>query len=305
MARWWDSQPRERYWVEIRYIPGTGTELVCPTRDEDGGTDPWYELVATVQQGDFIYHWNAREHRFVGRSVAAHDAVENPVDETYHVELRDFTSISADISLSEVRALADDLYDIRDQLLVRYGAPLYLPFQYKKDRSQLSFMSNYFAKLPVEMVQLIFGPDEFGESRLPLLGANPGEAAPARSEQVRRSSGGRRGFLKPFRPKADANYRTRVVGGDFVRSKSHETLVNNCAEWLAVHGYKPGCNSAVDLGLDLPPVVFEAKVIGPSWAPSIRVAVGQLYEYRYFQVIDPRSGLIFLADQAVPDHWIT
>ena len=105
----------------------------------------------------------------------------------------------------------------------------------------------------------------------------------------------------PARP----SVRCDLGGGDFVRSKSHETLVNSCAEWLAAHGYKPGCNSAVDLGLELPPVVFEAKVIGPSWASSIRAAVGQLYEYRYFQVTDPRSGLIFLTDQAVPDHWIT
>lgn len=71
MAYWWDGDAQERFWVEIRKAPGIGTELICPTSDEDGGRDPWYELVAQVRAGAVIYHWSAREHRFVGRSEAA------------------------------------------------------------------------------------------------------------------------------------------------------------------------------------------------------------------------------------------
>ena len=40
------------------------------------------------------------------------------------------------------------------------------------------------------------------------------------------------------------------------------------------------------------------------WAGAIREAVGQLYEYRYFQVVRPDSELIFLASHRVPEDWI-
>src|SRR5687768_4947487 len=116
MAYWWEVDPQEKYWVEIRKRPGTGRSLWCPNQDEDGGTDPWYELVSSVSRGEVIYHWHAREHRFVGRSAAAIDAVEDPDEGSYQVELGDFTPIAADISLAVVRSFADRLYDIRDRL---------------------------------------------------------------------------------------------------------------------------------------------------------------------------------------------
>lgn len=80
--------------------------------------------------------------------------------------------------------------------------------------------------------------------------------------------------------------------------------MNDCADWLASKGLEPGRNAVVDLGLADPAVIMEAKVIGPSWATSIREAVGQLYEYRYFKIADPRAALVFLADKPVPDDWL-
>lgn len=67
----WGDDPDERYWVEIRWTEGIGTELRCPQTDENGNPNPWYDLVTTVEPGDVVYHWNAREHRFVGRSTVA------------------------------------------------------------------------------------------------------------------------------------------------------------------------------------------------------------------------------------------
>lgn len=304
MAYWWSEDTSQKYWVEIRKQPGTGTGLLCPNADEDGGTDPWYELVSSVKRHEVIYHWHAREHRFVGRSFAATNAVEDPDEQTYRVGLRDFTPIAADVSLEDVRAMADELYEIRDSLQARYGPPLYLPFQFKQDRAQLGFMSNYFAKLPVEMVALVFGTDELAESRLPPLPVSPGNAPPDRDESRIRVGANRRAFLTPFRPKADTNYIVNIERGRRTHTRKHERLVNSCAKWLAELELSPRRNAAVDLGLEAPPVVIEAKIIGSSWASSIREAVGQLYEYRYFKVSDPESELIFLADKPVPTQWI-
>src|SRR3954454_391824 len=107
MAYWWDGRAEERYWVEIRRLPGIGSGLYAPTLDEAGHENPWYELVGSVRAGEVIYHYNARESRFVGRSVAASDAVEDPDEEMYSVDLRDFESIDAPVDLQALRASAD------------------------------------------------------------------------------------------------------------------------------------------------------------------------------------------------------
>jgi len=49
-------------------------------------------------------------------------------------------------------------------------------------------------------------------------------------------------------------------------------------------------------------VIVEAKR-GNEWAKLTRQAIGQLYEYRYFQVVSSNSRLIFLASEAVPETW--
>ena len=50
-----------------------------------------------------------------------------------------------------------------------------------------------------------------------------------------------------------------------------------------------------------PPLIVEVKILGSSPAVALRQAVGQLYEYRYFQVVDPASELIILTDRELPE----
>ena len=257
-----------------------------------------------MQAYEVIYHWNAREHRFVGRSIAEEAAVEDTAAGRYSVALRNFTPIAADINLDEVRARADALYSLRDELQAKYGKPLYLPFQFKKDRSKLAFMSNYFAKLPAAMVPLLFDDDGLAEKQLPELPPLPGDTHDEGTSPWVDPGHHRRGFLSPFKKKADSDYVRNVRGGRRTVPRLHERLVNECADWLIDNGFSPARNAAVDLGLDEPPVVFEAKVVGKSWPSSIREAVGQLYEYRFFKVAEPQSKLVFLADRGVPQLWV-
>lgn len=111
------------------------------------------------------------------------------------------------------------------------------------------------------------------------------------------------GDLRPFAPKADLEYVKNIAGGVQVAGRHHETLVNEFAEWLASHGLTPRRNVAIDLGLDEPPVIIEAEYV-TSWPKSIREAVGQLYEYRFFKVTGPQTKLILLASKPVPGEWI-
>src|SRR5207244_4306595 len=96
MSYWWDDDPSERFWVEIRYALGTGEFLRCPVTP-----NPWYDLVGAVLPGDTIYHWHAREHRFVGRSqVASPPRVDAG---TRRVELNGFTAIQSRVDLETIR----------------------------------------------------------------------------------------------------------------------------------------------------------------------------------------------------------
>lgn len=141
-------------------------------------------------------------------------------------------------------------------------------------------------------------PTELGEQAAKPPAAEEGPPVTADA-----ASPARTGFLAPFKPKADTDYLAKLPGGIRRRGRKHENLVNSFAAWLEGRGHNVGRNAAVDLGLTKPPLVIEAKIVS-SWPDAIRTAVGQLYEYRYFRVADPKSCLLFLASETVPREWL-
>ena len=191
---------------------------------------------------------------------------------------------------------ADAFYDLRDELATRHEAPLGLPFQFTTDRSKFRFMSNYFAKMPVAGVDILLGS---GEDRAAV------DDLAAGSSNLKASNGKvpSPAFLNPFKAKADTKYLTKIAAKAQERSRSHETLVNDCAQWLISQGLEPARNAAIDLGLVDGRLIIEAKIV-KNWPDAVREAVGQLYEYRYFKVADPATALVFLSDQPVPGEWV-
>ncbi|WP_202876289.1 hypothetical protein [Kribbella sp. VKM Ac-2566] len=298
---WWDGDPRERCWVEIRQVEGIGTYLQCPLVRENGQKDPWYELVPTVSVGDVIFHWSVREGRFVGVSQVATPARVTRSGGTggYWVDLEGFRPLAVTVDHRVLRAKADFIYDLRDELEEHHGRPLNLPFQFTRDRSQLRFMSNYFAKLPAALVAELFGAETNWHPRT-LTGAS----APTQSRRIVSRQVPAPAFLAPFKPKADTTYEALVTARTQRRHRDHETLVNACALWLQSRGHTPARNAAVDLGLLDGTVIIEAKLTAGGWPGAIRAAIGQLYEYRYFQVARPDAALILLSDQPVPAEWL-
>lgn len=298
---WWRDSSAERFWIEIRRVrEGLGQELRCPFEDTNGHRNGWWDLLDEVSPGNCIYHWNADEGRFVGRSIAAAAREVDGQTGERIVRLRDFLPLTADVGLEQIRALTQELEAVRDALAgLHPDATLYLPFQFRHDGLRL--MSNYFTKLPLAMQRALFGADGLGEGGLP----DPPQAdgLPIVADEDHHGRPG--GFLSPFKPRADTDYIAHVSGGAFRRGRTHETLVNDFAEWLAAKGLLAASNAAIDLGLEHPPVIIEAKVIRPGrWASAIREALGQLYEYRYFQVVSPQSGLLFLASTDIPRRWL-
>lgn len=292
---WWSGSPDERYWMEIRRVPGIGVDLWSSDHDEDGMPDPWYELLASVRAGEIVYHYSAREQRIVGRSITATAAVHDTAERTYRVVLKDFEPLDGSANLAALRDHADELYDLRDTLQARYGSPLYLPFQFYENRAQFRPMSNYFTKLPRSFVEVLFAESSDDQG--------PANEEDAGREEVTPTPPGT-AFLAPFKPKADTNYIVEIAKTRRTATRRHETLVNDFAAWLLARDLEPGRNAAIDLGLTEPPVIFEAKTINASWADAIRQAVGQLYEYRYFKIASPAAELVFLSEKPVPPAWL-
>lgn len=295
---WWSDDPSEKYWVEIRRVEGLGIDLNAPLRKATGARDLWYDLVGMVNAGDVVLHWNVREGRLVGCSRVKSEprVVTDRPEEWRVVDLEGFQPFEQVIDRTWLLSRADAFYDLRDELSAAYQSPLALPFQFTKDRTSFRFMSNYFAKMPAKGVRILLDDAESErtvrdlELGAPRIRAESGEVpAPA--------------FLNPFKAKADTSYVATVAPRVQRRSRSHETLVNNCAAWLRSRDIAPARNAAIDLGLLDGSAIIEAKVVS-NWTTSIREAVGQLYEYRYFKVGRPDAGLIFLADRQVPNAWI-
>ncbi len=293
MAYWWESDPSERFWVEIRKIAGTGVDLTCSLTNATGAEPGQYRLVGEVRAGDVIFHWHATQSRFVGRSVAAADA--SVVDGTRKVPLRDFNPLVGDVDLAAIRRAEAAIYGLRADLDARFPSLThYLPFQFRHDG--LRMVNYYFAKMPRALVELLFGASGWAEEAAVDPPSEEGE--PVAVEEA----GVVRGYLQPFRPKADSEYEARVQKRKQWRGRRHETLVNEFSKWLTEQGFCPARNRAIDIGIEEPPVIIEAKIVS-TWPQATREAVGQLYEYKYFQVVSPKSRLVFLSSIKVPGEW--
>jgi hypothetical protein len=70
MARWWDSNPEERYWCEITDRRDIGSDLKCPQTNEADRKYWSYSLINEVAPGDVVFHYWTRTKSFVGASVA-------------------------------------------------------------------------------------------------------------------------------------------------------------------------------------------------------------------------------------------
>jgi hypothetical protein len=244
MAYWWDGQPGERYWVEIRRVPGHGSFLSAPLAQRTGRRDGRYDLLDLLDVGDVVYHWDANQHRFVGRSLVAAPATINEAGDRY-IELEGFVPIRVHVGLEQLEADGPEIDAIRASLKQQHpGQPLYLPFQFRQDGRRW-MLSNYFAKLPATMVRLLFG-----ESELALEGTLPPEPDEGSDQPTKNERGVRRSFLRPFKEKADEDYNSFVQGGVRRHGRKHETLVNDFSRWMTDLGWDVGCNAAIDIGIN-------------------------------------------------------
>lgn len=127
----------------------------------------------------------------------------------------------------------------------------------------------------------------------------------SREQDRREADDPTRSALIPFSEKCENAYLVDLDAVVQERSKEHESLVNRFAEYLRLLGYNPVYSKAIDLALQNPPLIVEAKAIrSGGWIKCVREAVAQLHEYRHFNVSLRNANLLFLASAPVPAHWM-
>ena len=106
-------------------------------------------------------------------------------------------------------------------------------------------MSNYFAKMPRDLVALLLGEDGLALDMVPEsengeeLTDEPQNVNGPTSQEVPQFA-----FLEPFKSQSDSRYAVELQGGRRTRYRHHERLVNDCARWLTGLGWQPARNAA-------------------------------------------------------------
>lgn len=114
--------------------------------------------------------------------------------------------------------------------------------------------------------------------------------------------------LRPAKPKGDEQYLVKLGQSEKYRSRSHMSLLNKLADFVRrVTKLIPKENKAIDLATEgkSGTVIFEAKVVQEqNPLPDLRVAIGQLYEYRFFGVVARESFLCAVVNRKPPEYVI-
>ncbi len=180
--RWWDSDPTERYWVEVTDREDLGANLIAPTTAHSGTETPSYTLVSHVEVGDVVLHWwkqTGQEPAFVGFSRAVAGVQDSTIDWQAHgtygrtanestdhrpawrIPLSDYVPFEDPITLTRLRSEEHPIRRLRDQLIATHGTPLYFPFALS-DKRPLRTAQGYLFKLPKELVELLDLADALG-----------------------------------------------------------------------------------------------------------------------------------------------
>lgn len=113
--------------------------------------------------------------------------------------------------------------------------------------------------------------------------------------------------LDGFKPKDDSDYIVTVEARTIVKSRRHETLVNDYAEWVENRGYEAVSEHPVDLMLsrDGSRWLIEAKVLYKANATdAVRAAIGQVFTYRYMLYRDSDPSLVGLFSESIGDGYV-
>jgi hypothetical protein len=180
MNEWWSTQPNQRLWVEITDRADLGKNIIAPQRAQAGKNTPGYDLLNYVHEGDTVFHWwrkpsDPELRGFYGYSEVvgsmqegiipwksrgryAENEVAGPKPAKFW-NLANFRELRTPILVGDLNSRSKEVFDLILNLENEYGKPIYFPFC--KREGKVAANQTYFAKLPVELLEIL-GISNFG-----------------------------------------------------------------------------------------------------------------------------------------------
>ena len=168
---WWESDPRQCFWVEITSRENLGADLLSPKVGRGGKATPGYESMVHVNPGDVIFHyWQqpGQEPALVSYSIAVGQAETSVItwrphgknstnmkperSAAWRVPLGGMTDLAEPVNLSTFRDTSKKLHAISEQLKKTHGKSIYFPFAWYD--GELRANQVYLTKFPAEIVDL-------------------------------------------------------------------------------------------------------------------------------------------------------
>lgn len=79
MARWWDGDASERYWLEATDRSDIGTDLRAPLIDSAGKQNWRYTLFREAKPGDLVFHYDGKANAITSVSAIDGTAFDRPI----------------------------------------------------------------------------------------------------------------------------------------------------------------------------------------------------------------------------------
>lgn len=174
---WWDSDRRERYWLEITDRDDLGVDLHDPQLDGGGGPNWTYELLRHVEPGDVVLHWhkNLLGHpAIVGYSEGVGPLAESTIVWNAHgtagrergpsnravpswlFRLRDYTPLAAPVDQDDLRRVEAELRALKARMDRAIDGSLYFPLAFS-DKRPVRVAQGYLVKLPAAFLTAVPG----------------------------------------------------------------------------------------------------------------------------------------------------
>ena len=260
--RWWNSDPEQRYWLEITDRETLGENLHAPQLDHSGSETWSYSLVLETRPGDIVYHWWKHPdttHAIVGYSTVAGPMTESTIVWKAHgsaarfeqatprpswlIPLTNYQELPRPITLDQLRHREPELHEIRTSLETRYGIPTYFPWVFGSAQP-LRTAQAYLTKLPALAVELLTGKALTAQAGVGDLGNEPDPSTGRQTDPKVRKAIEQYAVNKATQYLTDLGYRVDDVGSR--RSYDLHATCNTTTVHVEVKGTS-GTATAVNL----------------------------------------------------------
>jgi hypothetical protein len=168
---WWQSDDRERYWMEITGREDLGVDLKAPQFNESGREYWSYDLIQHVRPGDRVLHYHTPAKAIVASSLASGvvqerdivwgargssartSAVEAHLRPGRLLPLSSYERLTTPLTLEALTEHIGEVQDIKDWLSSLYPGKLYYPFVTYRGTTLRAYQG-YLTKFPRHLLSL-------------------------------------------------------------------------------------------------------------------------------------------------------